>query len=146
MHIGNYFTTASQSPQLSDLTLLRITDAEAVAMSRYLVQHDGLFLGSSSACNLVASVRLAKAIGKGSGRTIVTILCDSGSRHYSKVGYTTRSSDNTRTDELVLSLNALLCSFGESGSSAALILFSSRYLTTGMTRIWPTPASLLTSG
>lgn len=63
----------------------RITDAEAVSMSRYLVEHDGLFLGSSSACNLVASVRLAKAIGRHSGRTIVTILCDSGSRHYSKV-------------------------------------------------------------
>ncbi|PPQ87457.1 hypothetical protein CVT25_008193 [Psilocybe cyanescens] len=38
----------------------RITDAEAVAMSRYLVKHDGLFLGSSSACNLVACVKLAK--------------------------------------------------------------------------------------
>ena len=60
-------------------------DAEAVSMSRYLVQHDGLFLGSSSACNLVACMRLAKAMGTGSGRTIVTILCDSGSRHYSKV-------------------------------------------------------------
>jgi len=62
----------------------RITDAEAVSMSRYLVQHDGLFLGSSSACNLVACIRFAKALGTGSGRTIVTILCDSGSRHYSK--------------------------------------------------------------
>jgi len=48
------------------------------------VLHDGLFLGSSSACNLVACVRLAKALGRGSGRTIVTILCDSGTRHYSK--------------------------------------------------------------
>lgn len=65
--------------------MIRVTDAEAVGMSRYLVQHDGLFLGSSSACNLVACVRLAKAIGRGSGRTLVTILCDSGSRHYSKV-------------------------------------------------------------
>ena len=64
---------------------LRITDAEAVSMSRHLVLHDGLFLGSSSACNLVACVRLAKALGRGSGRTIVTILCESGTRHYSKV-------------------------------------------------------------
>jgi len=60
----------------------RVTDTEAVAMSRYLVQHDGLFLGSSSACNLIACVRLAKTMAKGS--VIVTILCDSGSRHYSK--------------------------------------------------------------
>ncbi|GFZ42698.1 cysteine synthase [Saitozyma sp. JCM 24511] len=60
----------------------RITDAEAVAMARYLVAHDGIFLGSSSACNLVACVRLAKKMGRNS--RIVTILCDSGSRHQSK--------------------------------------------------------------
>jgi cysteine synthase A len=41
----------------------RISDEEAVAMSRYLVQHDGLYLGSSSACNLVAAVKLAKRLG-----------------------------------------------------------------------------------
>ncbi|KIK67674.1 hypothetical protein GYMLUDRAFT_36403 [Collybiopsis luxurians FD-317 M1] len=63
----------------------RITDAEAVAMSRYLVQHDGLFLGSSSACNLVACVKLARKMGWKEGQKIVTILCDSGNRHYSKV-------------------------------------------------------------
>ncbi|EPT04700.1 hypothetical protein FOMPIDRAFT_123780 [Fomitopsis schrenkii] len=62
----------------------RITDAEAVSMSRYLVQHDGLFLGSSSACNLVTCVKLAKKMGWKEGQRIVTILCDSGSRHYSK--------------------------------------------------------------
>ncbi|KAJ3824122.1 tryptophan synthase beta subunit-like PLP-dependent enzyme [Lentinula raphanica] len=62
----------------------RITDAEAVAMSRYLVQHDGLFLGSSSACNLFACIKLARQMDWKEGKTIVTILCDSGSRHYSK--------------------------------------------------------------
>lgn len=51
-------------------------------MSRYLVEQDGLFLGSSSAVNLVAAVKLSKSLPKGS--VIVTILCDSGSRHYSK--------------------------------------------------------------
>jgi cysteine synthase A len=65
----------------------RITDAEAVAMSRYLVKNDGLFLGSSSACNLMACVKLVKAQGwtGGNNKKVVTILCDSGSRHYSKV-------------------------------------------------------------
>jgi cysteine synthase A len=52
--------------------LYRVTDAEAVAMSRYLVKEDGLFLGSSSACNLVACVRLAKVMPAGSN--IVTVL------------------------------------------------------------------------
>ena len=54
------------------ISTTRISDAEAVAMSRYLVTHDGLYLGSSSACNLVACVRLAKKLGRGS--RIVTIL------------------------------------------------------------------------
>ncbi|KIL67831.1 hypothetical protein M378DRAFT_121990 [Amanita muscaria Koide BX008] len=62
----------------------RITDAEAVSMSRYLVKHDGLFLGSSSACNLVACIKLVKRMAWKEGQTIVTILCDSGTRHYSK--------------------------------------------------------------
>ncbi|KAF9452780.1 PALP-domain-containing protein [Macrolepiota fuliginosa MF-IS2] len=62
----------------------RITDEEAVAMSRYLVKHDGLFLGSSSACNLMACVKLVKKKGWKEGQNVVTILCDSGNRHYSK--------------------------------------------------------------
>jgi len=54
-------------------------------MSRHLALHDGLFLGSSSAVNLVACVRLARAWGhNGRGRRIVTILCDSGARHASR--------------------------------------------------------------
>jgi len=62
----------------------RVTDAEAVSMSRYLVHNDGLFLGSSSACNLVACVKLAQKMQWKDGQRIVTVLCDSGSRHYSK--------------------------------------------------------------
>lgn len=88
---------------MSSNIFFRVTDVEAVAMSRYLVQHDGLFLGSSSACNLVACVKLVRQLGWKGGQTIVTILyvskftefyrdswhairCDSGNRHYSKVG------------------------------------------------------------
>lgn len=52
----------------------RITDAEAVSMSRYLVLNDGLFLGSSSACNLFACVKLARQKGWHNGERIVTIL------------------------------------------------------------------------
>lgn len=60
----------------------RISDIEAVAMSRYLVEHDGLYLGSSSACNLLAAVRVAKRLRSGS--RVVTILCDAGHRHQNK--------------------------------------------------------------
>ncbi|KAJ3553453.1 hypothetical protein NP233_g12641 [Leucocoprinus birnbaumii] len=62
----------------------RITDEEAVAMSRYLVRNDGLFLGSSSAYNLMACVKLVKKMGWKDREHVVTILCDSGNRHYSK--------------------------------------------------------------
>ncbi|KAG2740907.1 tryptophan synthase beta subunit-like PLP-dependent enzyme [Suillus brevipes Sb2] len=64
--------------------VFRMTDAEAVAMSRYLVHNDGLFLGSSSACNLVACIKFVKKRRWQEGQTLVTILCDSGNRHYSK--------------------------------------------------------------
>ena len=43
-------------------------------MSRYLVHHDGLFLGSSSACNLVACIKLVKKMEWQDGEKIVTIL------------------------------------------------------------------------
>jgi len=62
----------------------RILDAEAVGMARFLVERDGLFVGSSSACNLVAAVRYVKKMGWKDGQSVVTILCDSGNRHYSK--------------------------------------------------------------
>ncbi|KAN0116367.1 PALP domain containing protein [Russula decolorans] len=63
----------------------RITDAEAVSMARFLVLRDGLFLGSSSAVNLVACIKLVRKMGWGNGEKVVTVLCDSGARHYSKV-------------------------------------------------------------
>eukprot|EP00850_Spirogloea_muscicola_P008767 SM000047S16906 [mRNA] locus=s47:658701:661877:- [translate_table: standard] len=58
------------------------TDQETLDMARYLLAKDGLFLGSSSALNCVGAVRVAQLLGPGS--TIVTILCDSGTRHLSK--------------------------------------------------------------
>lgn len=59
----------------------RVSDFEAVEMSRYLVQ-DGFFVGSSSSVNCVAAVKLARDLGP--GHTIVTLLCDHGSRHLTK--------------------------------------------------------------
>ena len=73
----------------------RVTDDEAVRMSRWLSTHDGLFLGSSSAVHCVAAVRTAlrlKAQRPDTRPVVVTILyvyhrlrsADSGSRHLSK--------------------------------------------------------------
>lgn len=61
---------------------IRVTDAEALAMSKHLVENDGLFLGSSSAVNCVAAIKIAQELGP--GHRVVTILCDPGTRHLSK--------------------------------------------------------------
>jgi len=61
---------------------IRVTDQEAVDMARYLVNQEGLFIGSSSAVNCVGAVRIARELGP--GHTIVTLLCDSGHRHLTK--------------------------------------------------------------
>jgi cysteine synthase len=61
---------------------IRISDLEALEMSRYLMKEDGLFVGSSSAVNCVAAYRVAKMLGP--GHNVVTILCDHGSRHLTK--------------------------------------------------------------
>lgn len=64
----------------------RVSDDAAARMGRHLVQADGLFVGSSSAVNCVASVRVARFLQhQGIRRPIVvTILSDSGVRHLSK--------------------------------------------------------------
>lgn len=59
------------------------TDRETVEMSRYLLRNDGLFCGSSTALNCVGAVKLARQLGP--GHTIVTLLCDSGMRHVSRL-------------------------------------------------------------
>jgi cysteine synthase len=57
-----------------DIGPFRLTDAEAVSMARFLVQRDGLFLGSSSAVNLVACVKFVRKMGWCNGEKIVTVL------------------------------------------------------------------------
>jgi len=61
----------------------QITDDEAVPLIYDLLQHEGLCLGGSSGINVAGAIRLAKDLGP--GHTIVTILCDYGSRYQSKL-------------------------------------------------------------
>ncbi len=60
-----------------------IPDDEAVGIVFQLLQEEGLCLGSSSGVNVAGAIRLAKDLGP--GHTIVTILCDSGTRYQSKL-------------------------------------------------------------
>jgi cysteine synthase A len=60
-----------------------IPDLEALPIVFDLLQHEGLCLGASSGVNVAGAMRLARDLGP--GHTIVTILCDFGTRYQSKL-------------------------------------------------------------
>jgi cysteine synthase A len=60
-----------------------IPDTESVAVCFQLLEDEGLCLGGSSGVNVAGAIRLAKELGP--GRTIVTMLCDYGTRYQSKL-------------------------------------------------------------
>src|SRR5512140_1587563 len=60
-----------------------IPDEESVQVIYDLLEHEGLCLGGSSGVNVAGAIRLAKQLGP--GKTIVTMLCDSGNRYQSKL-------------------------------------------------------------
>jgi cysteine synthase A len=60
-----------------------VSDEEAVTVIYDLLEHEGLCLGGSTGVNVAGAIKLAKQLGP--GKTIVTILCDSGNRYQSKL-------------------------------------------------------------
>lgn len=63
---------------------MQVEDQEMLDMLFRLARDEGLFVGTSAALNVAAAYRLAMA-NKGSGRKIVTFLCDHGSRYAEKI-------------------------------------------------------------
>ncbi|OYZ22890.1 MAG: cysteine synthase A [Bdellovibrio sp. 28-41-41] len=63
---------------------LQINDDQMITMLYYLAKHEGLLIGTSAALNVYGAYQLAMK-NKGSGKNIVTILCDSALRYQSKV-------------------------------------------------------------
>jgi cysteine synthase A len=61
----------------------QIPDDEALRIVFDLTQNEGLCMGGSTGVNIAGAIRLAKDLGP--GHTIVTILCDNGSRYLSKL-------------------------------------------------------------
>lgn len=61
----------------------RIPDSEALPYIFDLLAEEGLNLGGSSGVNVAGAVRLARELGP--GKTIVTVLCDYGTRYQSKL-------------------------------------------------------------
>lgn len=80
--IGNSRITANMEGAPAD-DAIQIDDTEAIRVVYQLLRKDGLFMGGSTGINIAAAVALAKQMGP--GHTIVTILCDSGSRYQSRI-------------------------------------------------------------
>ncbi len=80
--IGNSRVTANlEGAPIDDA--IRIDDHECLQVIYQLLKKDGLFMGGSVGINVGAAVALAQQMGP--GHTIVTILCDSGTRYQSKL-------------------------------------------------------------
>jgi cysteine synthase len=62
---------------------LEVSDQEALPVLFDLLQYEGLCLGGSSGINVAGAIRVARSLGP--GHTVVTVLCDVGSRYQSKL-------------------------------------------------------------
>ena len=60
-----------------------IPDAEALPVVFDLLAEEGLCMGASTGINVAGAMRMARDLGP--GHTIVTILCDYGTRYQSKL-------------------------------------------------------------
>jgi cysteine synthase A len=80
--IGNSRITANMKGVPID-DAIQINDQEALRVVYQLLRKDGLLMGGSTGINVGAAVALARELGP--GHTIVTILCDSGSRYQSRI-------------------------------------------------------------
>lgn len=58
---------------------IRVTDQESVDMAHWILRTEGLWMGSSSAMNLVGAIKTALELPRYS--RVVTIMCDGGQRH-----------------------------------------------------------------
>jgi len=63
--------------------LCQVTDEEALPIVFDLLAHEGLCMGGSTGINIAGAMRMAREMGP--GHTIVTILCDYGTRYQSKL-------------------------------------------------------------
>jgi len=60
-----------------------ISDAQAIETAKRLASEEGIMCGISSGSNVAAAIKLARRLGK--GKTVVTVLPDTGERYFSTV-------------------------------------------------------------
>jgi len=80
--IGNSRITENLAGTEID-SAVQVTDQAMVDMVYRMLKQDGWFFGSSTGINLCGAVQIAKQLGP--GHTIVTVLCDDGSKYMSRL-------------------------------------------------------------
>ncbi len=80
--IGNSRVTDNLSGTEID-DAVQITDQEMITMVYRQLREEGWFFGSSTGINVCGAVKVAQDMGP--GHTVVTVLCDSGSRYQSRL-------------------------------------------------------------
>jgi cysteine synthase len=80
--IGQGRITANLEGAIVD-EAFQVPDSEAIPMAFDLLANEGLCMGGSTGVNVVGAIRLAALMGP--GKTIVTVLCDYGTRYASKL-------------------------------------------------------------
>jgi cysteine synthase A len=80
MGIGDGLIPANLNTDIYDDVVI-VTDEEAISTARRLMREEGILCGISSGTNVAAALRLAKKLGP--GKTVVTILPDTGERYFS---------------------------------------------------------------
>jgi cysteine synthase A len=78
--IGASFVPGVLNRQVYD-ELIEVKDEDAFAMTSRLTREEGLLVGISSGANVFASLQVAKKLG--TGKRVVTMLCDTGERYLS---------------------------------------------------------------
>ena len=83
--IGAGFIPGVLNTEIFD-EVIQVSDADAFATSKEVAKTDGLLVGISAGANLYAAQKVASRI-ENKGKTIVTILCDTGERYLSTTLY-----------------------------------------------------------
>jgi cysteine synthase A len=78
--VGIGYTPPLWEPALVD-EIQPVATAEAKEMARRLAREEALFAGTSSGANVIAAIRVAQRLGP--GRTVVTLMADSGLKYSS---------------------------------------------------------------
>ncbi|MBQ7740215.1 MAG: cysteine synthase A [Eubacterium sp.] len=82
MGIGDGLIPENLNTKIYD-NICVISDREAIETARRLASEEGIMCGISSGSNVAAAIKLAKRLGK--GKTVVTVLPDTGERYFSTV-------------------------------------------------------------